>query len=271
MEQSLAASLAVRAHFRKPNVRALFQPDPGYMLVDADLSGADSQVVFAEAGEWDTVERLKAGVKLHAETAIGFWGERFTAAAGDTKNPATPKGKMYADMKGASHGTTYGAGGRTIAQNRGWPLAEGERFRRFWFAAHPGIREWQNRVELELRETRSTSNRFGYRIHWFDRIDGILPEALAWGPQSSVGITTFRAAEQVRLQFPFVQFLIQVHDSLVFQIPESEALQLPQIALALEVAIEYSARSLVIPWKLAVSRRSWGECAAWNPGEEIAT
>lgn len=252
-------------HFKRPNIRTLFQTEPGYLLVDADLSGADAQVVFAEAEEWSTVERLGTGAKLHVETAKAFYGEKFERAEGDVKNKLSEAGRYYASMKQAAHASAYGASGRTIALTQGWPISEGERFKKLYLhQLHPGIGEWQNRVEVELRTTRTTSNRFGYRIHWFDRIDSVFTEALAWGPQSTVAITTKRARKRIRREFPFVEFLVQVHDSLVFQLPLSERAALPEIALALEVPIPYS-RELIIPWKLATSERSWGEAKPWSP------
>ncbi len=259
------AIASIAPHFKKPNVRALFQPDPGYILVDADLSGADAQVVFAEAGEWSTVARLATGIKLHVETAEAFFGDKFKSASGDIKNRLSDRGRMYASCKAGAHAVAYGASARTIALTQGWPIAEGERFKRLYTKElHPGIGAWQNRVETELRTSRSTSNAFGYRIHWFGRIDQLLPEALAWGPQSSVAITTKRARNAIAERFPFVERLIQVHDSLVFQVPKSEIASLSAIALALEIAIPYKPNALIIPWKLATSERSWGEAQPWS-------
>lgn len=256
--------VAAPSHFRKPNVRALFRPDPGWLLVDADLSGADAQIVFAEAGEQTTIDRLRAGAKLHTETATAFFGERFATAPGDLKNKLTPKGRMYDDCKRAAHATNYGGGANTVAAAVGWSRADAGRFQRLWLRElHPGVGAWRDRVEIELRETRTTSNRFGYRIFWFDRIDSVLPEALAWGPQSAVAITTYRAAGQLRRAFPFVQFLLQVHDSLVFQIPIGERSALPEIEKALAIPIPYEP-ILVIPWKLAISTESWGEAKPWS-------
>lgn len=260
-----APAIALAApRFKKPNIRALFQPDPGCVLVDADLSGADAQVVFAEANEWDTITRLRTGVKLHVETATAFYGERFTTAAGDAKNKLSPRGHMYDDCKRGAHAVSYGAAGATIALALGWTRAEGERFKRLYLhTLHPGIGAWQQRVEHELRTTRSTANRFGYRVHWLDRIDGLLPEALAWGPQSTVAITTYRAAEVLKERFSFIRFKLQVHDSLVFQLPKNKLGELPTIALALEVPIPYKP-ALTIPWKLAISETSWGEAKPWQ-------
>ena len=263
-------SATAPAHFRKPNIRALFRPDPGWLLVDADLSGADAQVVFAEADEQTTIARLRAGAKLHVETATAFFGERFATAPGDTKNKLTPKGRMYDDCKRGGHASTYGVRERTLSASLGLSMKEAGRFRDLYLhELHPGIGAWQARVELELRETRTTANAFGYRVFWFDRIDGLLPEALAWGPQSTVAITTYRAAAQLRRAFPFVQFLLQVHDSLVFQIPVGERSALPEIEAALGVDIPYEP-ALRIPWKLAISTESWGEAKPWSANNDGA-
>lgn len=251
-------------HYRKPNIRALFKPDPGMLLVDADLSGADAQVVFAEAEEWDTVARLRTGVKLHVETATAFFGARFTDAAGDVKNKLTPRGRMYDACKRGAHASSYGAAPRTVAAALGWTESEASRFQRLYMhELHPGIGKWQERVEVELRTTRRTTNKFGYSVYWFGRIDSLLPEALAWSPQGTVAICTYRAAEQVRTAYPYVEFLLQVHDSLVFQIPLGRVSELAGIAAALEVPVPYS-QPLIIPWKLAVSDHSWGEAKPWS-------
>lgn len=259
---------------RKPNIRRLFIPDDGFVLVDADLSGADAGVVGWETNDSALKASFREGKKLHSETAEAFFGSRFTSASGDTKNKHTTKGKLYDEIKRASHATNYGAAARTVAINLGWPLSEGDRFKSLWFRLHPGVHEWHRRVELSLRTSRSVSNKFGYRIIFFDRVDGLLPEGLAWVPQSTVAIATFRGAEQVDCELnPFpdildhpsnrVQWLLQVHDSLVFQVRVEDLSLLPRIAKLLEVPIPYD-DPLTIPWKLSTSSKSWGDCEPWG-------
>lgn len=266
----------------RPNVRALFLPDAGpdeWVIVDADLSGADAGVVAWETNDLPLKDSFKKGTKLHVATATGFFGSKFLDAEGDTKNKRTPKGKMYDDTKRATHGTNYGASGRTIAVNLGWTTKEGERFREFWYTEHPGVADWHKRTERQLYSDRRVTNAFGYRMVYFDRIAGLLPQALAWVPQSTVAITTFLGARAVddavnpvrdRYGVPIpnhpdnmVTWLLQVHDSLVFQIRKRHILELAKIATLLQVPIPYP-DPLVIPWSIATSDRSWGECQPWK-------
>lgn len=272
----------------KPAIRSLIVPDPGFTICDADLGGADAQVVAAEAHDDLLLDAFASGLDVHSMNAEMVWGSRFTTAPGDKKNKTTPRGKMRDDCKRATHGTNYGASFRTIASTLGWTQHEAQLFQRRWFEIHPGIKDWHERVASALRATRSVSNRFGYRIIYYDRVDALLPEALAWIPQSTVALTTFKGAEAVDAALNAtangsmfgggwgrkvlgnandserVQWLLQVHDSLVFQIRTEElSFTLPLVAKLLRVPIPYD-RPLVIPWKIAISTRSWHHCEEWK-------
>lgn len=253
----------------KPAIRSLIVPDPGFTICDADLGGADAQVVAAEAHDDLLLDAFASGLDVHSMNAEMVWGSRFTTAPGDKKNKTTPRGKMRDDCKRATHGTNYGASFRTIASTLGWTQHEAQLFQRRWFEIHPGIKDWHERVASALRATRSVSNRFGYRIIYYDRVDALLPEALAWIPQSTVALTTFKGAEAVDAALNTngrerVQWLLQVHDSLVFQIRTEElSSTLPLAAKLLRVPIPYD-RPLVIPWKIAISTRSWHHCEEWK-------
>ena len=107
--------------------------------------------------------------------------------------------------------------------------------------------------------SRSAKNKFGYRIIYFDRIDGLLPQALAWVPQSTVALASFRGMKNLKEKIPHVEILLQVHDSVLFQIPKTDLPSDTDILSALEAPIPYSP-PLVIPWKLAKSEKSWGDC-----------
>lgn len=252
----------------KPAIRSLIVPDPGYVIVDADLGGADAQVVAAEAGDTLLLKAFKAGADVHSMNAEMVFGPRWSSATGDPKNKTSPKGRLRDDCKRATHGTNYGAHFRTIASTLGWTQHDAETFQRTWFHLHPGIRDWHERVGASLRATRSVSNRFGYRIIYYDRIDALLPEALAWIPQSTVALTTFYGAKAVddalNANGDQIEWLMQVHDSLVFQIrQDAVARLLPFVNKLLRVPIPYD-DPLTIPWKIGTSTRSWHHCEPWE-------
>jgi DNA polymerase I-like protein with 3'-5' exonuclease and polymerase domains len=244
-----------------PRVRKIFIPDPGYVMFDADLSGADAQVVAWEANDEDLKAKFKAGLKVHDANAVEMLGESYINAPGDRGDKGTPKGRIYDVFKRRVHATNYGASARTLHLNPdiGGTLAENENFQRSWFSRHPGIREWHARVGRCLATDRTIRNQFGYRIIFYDRIDSIFPEALAWTPQSTVAEVCFRGALQLQDRCPWAEILIQVHDSLVFQVPSHRDDCIPQLRAALPNPVPYP-DPLVIGWGLKSSPVSWGDC-----------
>lgn len=248
-------------NYKLPNVRKLFVPDRGYIIVDVDLSGADAQVVAWDSGDEDLKTAFKKGMKIHIKNYEDMTGLKFNPAV--DKDTIAP-GSIYApydEMKRSVHATNYVGSARTLAITLGWKVARAETFQQRWFRLHPDIKKWHRRIERELQTTRRVSNAFGYKITYFDRVEGILPQAVAWIPQSTIGIVCSKAGVRLLHEVPWAQPLLQVHDSLVFQMPYSrvEPSSLELIHRVLQVPVPY-ADPLTIPWGLAVSKKSWGDC-----------
>jgi len=164
------------------------------------------------------------------------------------------------------HGTNYGGGPRTMAVNCGITVHQAELMQRRWFQAHPGIKAWHERTLNSLQTTRAIYNRFGFRRFYFGRVEGLLPEALAWIPQSTVAHIINEGLYNISMNLPEVDVLLQVHDSLVFQYPaEREVELLPQIRDNLLIEVPY-ADPLIIPVGLKTSAVSWGDVSdkAWS-------
>jgi len=237
-----------------PNVRKLFMPDKGHILLDCDLSGADAQVVAWEANDNDLKQAFQNGLDIHDHNGKSLWGDAY-------QRDATPrKYTMRDELKRAVHGTNYAAGLRTLSATLGWTQQAVGSFQNAWFRLHPGIREWHRRVERDLQTQRRVQNKFGYRIIYFDRPQNLLPKGLAWIPQSTVAIVCARGAQQLYKHIPWATILLQVHDSLVFQIPvhRDNSASYRELRNSLRVAIPYD-DELIIPWGLALSSKSWGD------------
>ena len=223
-----------------PNIRKLFIPDPGYTFFDMDLDRADLQVVVWESGDDELKSMLREGVDMHSENAKVLGISRQLA-------------------KSWVHGTNYGGGPRTMAQNCGITIHQAEQMRARWFSAHPGIQNWHARTEAFLRSNHYVENKFGCRRYYFDRIDGLLPQALAWIPQSTVACVINRAWVNIYETLPQIQVLLQVHDSLAGQIPTHRlAHLLPAMESASQIIVPYD-DPLVIPVGIKTSPNSWGD------------
>jgi DNA polymerase I-like protein with 3'-5' exonuclease and polymerase domains len=256
--------MSLGSNIKLPNVRKFFQPDPGYILFDVDLAGADAQIVAWEAGDEPLKAAFRAhaagkGPKVHCVNAQAIFG----SAAG-------PDGKTdpyYSRAKAGVHLTNYGGKAKTCAAALSISVPAAEHFQRTWFELHPAIKEWHTTVENSLRYTRSVRNPFGFVRTYFDRIDDmLLGQALAWVPQSAVAIIIDTAYNRITASLPDVQILLQVHDSLVGQCPiPLWPTRKKQIREALEVVVPY-ADPLIVPTGLATSTKSWGDVKneAWD-------
>lgn len=249
-----------RKKFVLPNVRKLIIPDPGYTIFEADLAGADAQVVAWEADDHDLKAAFRAGLDVHDKNAEDMWGSAYTSLERGTYARESKRKQN----KIAVHLTNYGGSARTLAISQGWTIHEAERFQQRWFSLHPGIaRNFHGRVQRSLEQFRTVSNQFGFRRVFFDRIDACFTEGLAWIPQSTVAIVTYLGAlDGLEKQIPEAEVLLQVHDSIVFQIPTKtlqQGLGLVDIRRALQVVVPYD-DPLIIPWGLSMSDKSWGDC-----------
>ena len=241
-----------------PNLRRMFIPDPGYMICEADLAGADAQIVAWEAGDEKLKNAFRKGLKIHTVNSKEIYGEK-----------AGPDGKKmpyYLYAKKGVHATNYGASARALAPHINASELQAREFQDFWFAAHPEIKEWHKRTQLELEKTRMVVNAFGFRRVYFGRVQGLLPEALAWKPQSCVAHIINRGLINIDKNLPQVQNLLQTHDSLTLQYPKSEHPHIiSEIQKQMSIIVPYK-DELIIPVTIKISDKSWGDCDEFSPG-----
>ena len=244
---------------RLPNMRKFFIPDPGYEIAEFDLSGADAQVVAWEAGDEDLKAAFRAGLKLHIKNARDVYPEQTRNMGDEDLKKTDHQGGLYGRLKRMVHGTNYGGTSKGMATIIQCAVRDIEEFQERWFYLHPGIKDWHSRTEGQLARTRSVSNRFGFRVVYFDRVNGLLPQALAWVPQSTVAIACLRGALAVKRQCPWVQLLLQVHDSIAVQYPREMRSRLSEVKRILHSIVVPYDDPLTIPWGATASEKSWGD------------
>lgn len=252
--------------YHLPNLRSLFGPDPGYTFFDMDLDRADLQVVVWEADDSMLKTALRMGADIHLLNAFVLEGkdppplEELVETHPRYQDHRGPRKHAREFAKVFCHATNYGGGARTIAGHTGRTVQDIDRAQKIWFAAHPGVRRWHDRTLEQITKRRYVENHFGYRWYIFDRIEGLLPEAVAWIPQSTVSIVINRIWMNIYKQLPEVQVLLQVHDSLAGQFPtHKKAEMLRRIQECSKIVVPYP-DPLIIPTGISTSDVSWGEC-----------
>ena len=265
--KSAGKAIARGMTFKLPNMRSMYVPDPGYTMFDMDLDRADLQVVVWEADDAILKAALRMGADIHLLNAFSLEGreppplEELVETHPKYPDHRGPRKHKREFAKVFCHASNYGGGARTIAAATGNTVAEVDRSQRIWFGAHPGIKHWHDRTLEQIQKHRFVENRFGYRWHIFDRLDRALPQALAWIPQSTVGIYINKIWVAIWEGVPDAQVLIQVHDSLVGQFPTAKAEECKAgIAEVSRIVIPYD-DPLIIPTGMKTSVISWGDCS----------
>lgn len=236
-----------------PNIRKLSIPDPDMTMFDIDLDSADLRIVTWESDCTWMKEHFKAGRKPYIEVMREYY-----------KNPAMTKSshpREYGMFKALCHGTNYLGTADGLAPRLGLLVHEVERIQKWYFSLAPEIARWQAEIKKQVSGRRYIENAWGYRFYFFDKIEGtIFNQAVAWIPQSSVAILINHGLVNIYEQMPEAELLLQVHDSLVGQVPTAHKDHLlPEVVRHCSVPIPY-ADPLVIPVGIVSSEKSWGDC-----------
>jgi DNA polymerase I len=261
-----------------PNIRAVFVPDPGYTLCATDLDRADLQVVAWDSGCETLKDLLKEGLDVHLFNAGHAFHLDITVDQLRDPQRVEYLEKAYKRernlAKAGGHATNYIVHKSTLAAALNITESEAQDFIDGHFRRYPEIKEWHHRVWNQLITEQTIHNAFGFRAVFFDRItDATLREAVAWIPQSTVGLVINEAWEQLEQTVPFTEVLLQVHDELIYQVPTNKLQMLkPTIQSAFAVTIPYP-DPLVIPAGLKTSTASWAAVKKedWgNHGEALS-
>ena len=234
-----------------PNVRDLFVPDPGYTFFDIDLASADLRIVVWEADEPEMKAMLREGLDPYTEIAKEFYHDP----------SITKKDPRRQTFKSFAHGTNYLGTAKGLAERLGLPVHQAEQTQAWYFQRFPRIKKWQEDLVDQVIKRRMVENVFGYRCHFFDRIEGtIFNQAAAWIPQSTVACLINRAYVNIHKQLPWAEVLLQVHDSLAGQFPSHLGeWAMKEIVKCSEIVLPY-ADPLTIPVGVKTSTVSWGAC-----------
>lgn len=247
------------------------------LIYNIDLAQAENRIVAYIAPEPLLIRAFENGEDIHRQTA----GLLFNKSPENvtTEDGTCPLGngehseRFYG--KKANHGLNYGIGVDRFALECGISNKEAEYIIGMYHRSYPGIRKYHAWVREELRRSRTLTNPFGRkrlfqnRLEKVDRYTNTMESAYNFIPQSTVADVVNRWGLNYLYynqdKFSHVELLLQVHDSIVIQIPTRDQpwqVEHTRILLdlkkSLEQPITWRGRTFSIPIEIGVGR-NFGE------------
>lgn len=241
------------------NVRNCFIAEPGKTLIQIDLAQAESRYVAWESPEPKLMQMLSDGEDVHKYVA----GRIF-------KKPAEIVSKQERQLgKKAGHAANYSVGPRTFAEaclvemNHYIDESEAKYIIETYFDVFPGIRSRQVNIRKEVSTKRCLRTPIGRERYFYGRMDdSTFREAYAYCPQSTIPDITNHLMLKFweNREYLDVEFLLQVHDSLLLQAPPERVGEIAELAKDLKAwhpKIVLAGGELLIPVEVEVGER-WG-------------
>jgi len=204
-------------------VREAFIAPEGASILSADYSQIELRIMAHLSADAGLLHAFGAGIDVHRATAAEVF-------AGGDLEAVTAEQRRFAKV--INFGLIYGMSAFGLAQNLGIERSAATAYIERYFARYPGVKRYMDETRAGAIEKGFVETLFGRRVH--------LPEIRKPGPRRSAAERQAinapmqgTAADLIKLAMIAVQevidresratrMIMQVHDELVFEVPEAE-------------------------------------------------
>ncbi len=238
-------------------MRDMFIAPPGSVLVDADYSQIELRLLAHIAGDEAMLEAFRRGGDFHRSTAAQVFGVP----------PAEVTAQMRSRAKAVNFGIVYGISEFSLAQDIGVTRREAGEYMERYFASFPGVRAYMHEVVKQAKQDGYVATLLGRR-RWLPELKSSNYNLRAFGERVALNMPIQgTAADIMKLAMIRVharllreglraRLVLQVHDELIVEAPESEAEAVRRL-LEEEMA---GVCALDLPLEVEAScGKSWGE------------
>ncbi len=241
-------------------IRKAFVADPGRIFLSADYSQIELRVMAALSADPAMMEAFHQGEDIHQATAARVFGVPAAEVTSDMRRTA----------KMVNFGIIYGISAFGLAQRLGIARSEGARLIDEYFVQYPGVKNYMDRTIELAREKGHVETMTGRRRHFRDinSANAMIRKAaertaintpIQGTAADMIKLAMVHMAAKLKVSGLKCRMILQVHDELLFELPESE----------LPAAKELVSKTMRDALKLSVpvvvemgSGRSWFEAHA---------
>ena len=205
-------------------IRKMFIPKDGYVLVDADYSQIELRVLAHIADDKVMQDAFISGQDVHTVTAAQVFGVA----------PENVTSLQRRHAKAVNFGIVYGISEFSLAEDIGVSRWEAKDYIDSYLAHYSGVRAYMKQVVIDARERGFTETLYGRKRHIpelkasnFNIRQGAERMALNTPIQGTaadlIKLAMIRVEKALNEHYPQAQLLLQVHDELIVECPEQIA------------------------------------------------
>src|SRR5216684_4123499 len=204
-------------------IRAAFIAEPGHVLLAADYSQIELRLLAHLAKDKLLVEAFRRGDDIHTLTASQVFGVPPLMVTPDHRRQA----------KVVNFGIVYGLSAFGLSQNLGIEPSEARKFIDAYFEKYAGVRSFIDATLEQTRRDQRVKTLFG-RIRPIPDINSKNATQRGFAERTAVNtplqgtaadlikLAMIRIDEEIRKRGMKSRMTLQVHDELVFEVPENE-------------------------------------------------
>ena len=211
-------------------IRKMFVPKPGCVLVDADYSQIELRVLAHIADDKTMQEAFCSGADIHTATAAQVFGVPVESV--------TPLQRRHA--KAVNFGIVYGISEFSLAEDIGVSRYEARDYIDNYLTNYRGVRAYMKKVVEDARAIGYTETLYGRKRYIpelkssnFNIRSGAERIALNTPIQGTaadiIKLAMIRVEAALNEAFPEARLLLQVHDELIVECPEAIAEQVAEL------------------------------------------
>ena len=233
-------------------IRKMFIPRPGCVLVDADYSQIELRVLAHIADDSAMQNAFKSGMDIHTVTA----SQVFDVA------PENVTALQRRHAKAVNFGIVYGISEFSLAEDIGVSRYEAKNYIDSYLANYVGVREYMKSVVANARSIGYTQTLYGRR-RWIPELKSTnfnirsgaeritLNTPIQGTAADLIKLAMIRVDSALSEKYPAAKLILQVHDELIVECPEEIAAEVADlISMEMEQVAE-----LRVP---LVAEAKWG-------------
>ena len=211
-------------------IRKMFIPKPGYVLVDADYSQIELRVLAHIARDDAMQQAFISGMDIHTATAAQVFGI--------DPEQVTPLQRRHA--KAVNFGIVYGISEFSLADDIGVSRYEARDYINSYLSNYHGVRDYMKQVVEDAKKQGYTTTLYGRRRYIpelsssnFNIRQSAERIALNTPIQGTaadlIKLAMIRVHQALKKNFPEAKLLLQVHDELIVECPENIAAEVAKL------------------------------------------